>query len=69
MVFPQFILFSETRFVEPSHRPYDHFARMFLIIFAKLKRNEEKEQAENIHLRNLLVQLELVVDLLIIHER
>ena len=69
MFFLEFNLFSETRFVEHSHRTYDHFTRMFPILFEKLKRDEEnstsdKDQNKSIQLQNLLVQLEIVVDLL-----
>ena len=32
-IFLEFNLFSETRFVEYSHRTYDHFVRMFYILY------------------------------------
>ena len=44
MSFLEFNLFSETRFVEHSHRTYDHFVRMYPVLFEKLKRDEEKNQ-------------------------
>ena len=67
--FLEFNLFSETRFVEYSHRTYDHFVRMYPVLCEKLKRDEtmavsSKEKAESDAIQNLLVQLELVVDLL-----
>ena len=70
MTFLEFNLFSDTRFVEHSHRTYDHFARMFPILFVKIQRDEqnpskdEAHQSESIRLENLLVQLDLVVNLL-----
>ena len=67
--FLEFILFSETRFVEYSHRTYDHFVRMYPMLCEKLKRDEAsaettKEVTDVENLQNWLVQLELVVDLL-----
>ena len=48
---------------------YDHFIRMYSILFEKLKRDEqnaekEKEEEESENLQNFLVQLQLVADLL-----
>ena len=68
-VFLEFNLFSETRFVEYSHRTYSHFVRMYPILVEKLKRDDEKAETEKgeekvEHLQNLLIQLELVVNLL-----
>lgn len=67
--FLEFNLFSETRFVEYSHRTYDHFVRMFPILCEKLKQDEKsattsKEQSDADSIQNFLVQLELVIDLL-----
>ena len=68
-VFLEFNLFSETRFVEYSHRTYSHFVWMYQILVEKLKRDNEKAETEKgeekiEHLQNLLIQLELVVNLL-----
>lgn len=68
MSFLEFNLFSETRFVEHSHRTYDHFVRMYPVLFEKLKRDEEKNQDESIRIQNLLVQLQTVLDLLFMKE-
>lgn len=67
--FLEFNLFSETRFIEYAHRTYDHFLRMYRVLFEKLKRDEdnatkEKDEEESESIQNLLVQLELVVNLL-----
>ena len=72
-VFLEFHLFSDTRFVEYSHRTYDHFTRMRSILCEKLKRDEnngttEKDNQDVENLQNLLVQLELVLDLLFMAE-
>ena len=34
--FLEFHLFSETRFIEYAHRTYDHFIRMYMILYEKL---------------------------------
>ena len=69
LTFLEFNLFSETRFVEYSHRTYKHFVRMYPVLCEKLKRDEmmavnAKEKTEADGIQNLLVQLELVVNLL-----
>ena len=45
--FLEFNLFSDTRFVEHSHRTYDHFVRMYPVLFEKLKRDKENFKAKS----------------------
>ena len=66
-------MFSETRFAEYVHRTYDHFLKMFPLIFEKLKRDEENTDthAKVQSLSNIekdLVQVGTVMDLLFMHE-
>lgn len=71
-VFLEFNLFSETRFIEYAHRTYDHFLRMFPVLFEKLKRDEsavkQRVEDEVQNLENSLLQIQLVVDLLFMSE-
>ena len=54
MVFLEFNLFSETRFIEHAHRTFDHFARMFRILYEKLKRDEENPSRAKITIQKVL---------------
>ena len=58
--------FSETRFVEHSYRTYDHFVRMFHLLYEKLKRDEAARERSDkaIHLQNTLVVVETGLDLI-----
>ena len=71
--FLEFCLFSETRFMEYAHRSYDHFLKMFHILFEKIQRDElasetskDSESLEN--LEKMLVQAHTVTDLLFMNE-
>ena len=69
--FLEFCLFSETRFMEYSHRTYDHFIKMFHILYEKIKRDECKSEnpsdtAHNLH--KMLVLAETVTDLVFMKE-
>ena len=69
-VFLEFNLFSETRFVEHSYRTYDHFVRMFHLLYEKLKRDEAARERidKAIHLQNTLVVVETVLDLIFMRD-
>ena len=71
--FLQFCLLSDTRFYEYSWRTYNHFAKMFHILFEKIKRDaltvtKKDEQDKNENIQNLLVQAELVINLLFMQD-
>ena len=71
--FLEFQLFSDTRFMEYAHRTYDHFVKMYELLYEKLRKDEnsaetEKKEEESENLQNLLVQLQTVVDLLFMVE-
>ena len=69
-VFLEFNLFSEIRFVEHSYRTYDHFVRMFHLLYEKLKRDEAARERSDkaIHLQNTLVVVETVLDLIFMRD-
>ena len=69
-VFLEFNLFSETRFVEHSYRTYDHFVRMFHLLYEKLKCDEAARERSDkaIHLQNTLVVVETVLDLIFMRD-
>ena len=67
--FLEFRLFSETRFMEYSHRTYDHFIQMFPVIYTKIKQDEEKAPSIDLEtLERQLVQATVVIDLLFMSE-
>ena len=39
MIFLEFCLFSETRFMEYAHRTYDHFYSMYPIFITKIQQD------------------------------
>ena len=71
--FLEFCIFSETRFIEYAHRTYNHFIRMFHILFEKIKQDEassdSNKETQNLEeLEKLLVQAKTVCDLLFMNE-
>ena len=67
--FLEFCLFSETRFVEYCHRTYDHFLKMFHILYEKIKRDEVEAPSSTLEaIETQLVQVVTLTDLLFMKE-
>ena len=72
--FLEFCLFSETRFMEYSHRTYDHFYRMYPILIVKIQRDVESGdipfdlEKDREYTEKLLAQTTFIVSLLFMRE-
>ena len=74
--FREFCLFSETRFIEYSHRTYDHFVLMYPVLISKIQRDVDNDndaldaglQQDREHSETLLAQVTFILNLLFMRE-
>ena len=72
--FLEFCLFSETRFIEYSHRTYDHFISMYPVLITKIQRNMKDEHLttdllqDREHSETLLAQMIFILNLIFMRE-
>ena len=72
--FKEFCLFSDTRFIEYSHRTYDHFVLMYPLLITKIQRDIGNDtldtdlQQDREHCETLLAQVTFVLNLTFMRE-
>ena len=72
--FKEFCLFSDTRFIEYSHRTYDHFMLMYPVLITKIRRDiannvlDTELQQDREHSETQLAQTAFIMDLIFMRE-